>query len=359
MAQVLCAGGFGGAEAVACALAEALAAHGATSCLYALVEQRAAQAEALVERVQGLSVPARIIPVTRRFDPQAQAALRDALRSDRIQAAHAHAYKAAVYAGGRRRAHRALMTIHGFDQATWLGHGKHLAYTALGAAAVDRVLAVDRVTARRAARVTWRPIEVVPNATARPPAEAPARAQARAALARAHGVDPERPWIAWVGRLVPVKRPLAALAVARALPEAVVWIAGDGPLAQAVAQAAPVNAVRLGYVADLEPLYAAADVVLSTSASEGCPMTALEAMARGVPVVAPAVGGVPDVVQDGRTGLLAPPGDDDALAAHCRRLLADRLARARLGRAAADDARARFAPGPWAHRHLALYGGAG
>ncbi len=78
----------------------------------------------------------------------------------------------------------------------------------------------------------------------------------------------------------------------------------------------------LGLRTDVPRLLAAADIALLTSISEGIPLTLIEAMAAGLPVVASRVGGVPEVVVDGETGLLAPAGDDRALAELVFRLVA-------------------------------------
>jgi glycosyltransferase involved in cell wall biosynthesis len=92
------------------------------------------------------------------------------------------------------------------------------------------------------------------------------------------------------------------------------------------------EAVRfLGWRADLDRLYADLDVVVLTSRNEGSPVALIEAMAAGVPVVATAVGGVPDVVAHGISGLLAPMDDAAAVADHTVALLRDRARAAAMG----------------------------
>lgn len=106
---------------------------------------------------------------------------------------------------------------------------------------------------------------------------------------------------------------------------------------------------------DLLHLTAAADAVVLSSTHEGLPVTVVEAMAAGTPVVATAVGGIPEVVEDGRSGLLVPPGDPPALAGAIERILRDGDLRARI--AAGGAARVReFCPiEQIAERHEALY----
>lgn len=92
--------------------------------------------------------------------------------------------------------------------------------------------------------------------------------------------------------------------------------------------------VRLpGFRTDLDALIGAADVVVLPSLTEGLPNVALEASAAGVPVVATAVGGTPEVIADRETGLLVPPNDPAALAAKVGGLLRDQEARSRMGAA--------------------------
>jgi glycosyltransferase involved in cell wall biosynthesis len=98
-----------------------------------------------------------------------------------------------------------------------------------------------------------------------------------------------------------------------------------------------------GSPAALVPFYRAADAYLHAAKADTFPNTVLESLACGTPVVATAVGGIPEQVDEGETGLLAPGGDPAALAACVERLLDDEEARARMGRRAAEVARERYA----------------
>jgi glycosyltransferase involved in cell wall biosynthesis len=138
------------------------------------------------------------------------------------------------------------------------------------------------------------------------------------------------PEVVSVARLVPDKNPLALLEAfalaARERPEARLTLAGEGPL-RAVLEAraqAPDLAERVrfaGGCADVRPLLTQARVFALSSAREGSPNAVLEAMACGLPVAAPAVGGLPELVRHEETGLLAEPGDVQGLARHLGRLL--------------------------------------
>jgi glycosyltransferase involved in cell wall biosynthesis len=156
--------------------------------------------------------------------------------------------------------------------------------------------------------------------------------------------------VAYVGRLTRIKRPDRLAAVARAViaavPDAVFAICGDGELAAELSSAARDlgRSVRLlGWRADVEKVYAAADLVLLTSDNEGMPVSLIEAGLAGVPVVATNVGSVSEVVRDGSTGLLTRCDADD-LARSVIRLLRDDNLRHQMGRAAASWSRGQFGP---------------
>jgi glycosyltransferase involved in cell wall biosynthesis len=143
------------------------------------------------------------------------------------------------------------------------------------------------------------------------------------------------PVVVYVGRLTGIKRPDRLLdvarAVCRAVPDARFLVCGDGDLRESAAAEDLGDRLRLlGWRADVETVYAAADVVLLTSDNEGAPVSLIEAGLAGRPAVATRVGGVPDVIQDEITGLLAAP-DVQELADHTVRLLRDEGLRLRMG----------------------------
>jgi glycosyltransferase involved in cell wall biosynthesis len=114
-------------------------------------------------------------------------------------------------------------------------------------------------------------------------------------------------------------------------PHASMSVAGSGPELPALqalsAELGLANAVQfVGRVdnAQMASLYAKADLLLNASTVDNMPISILEALASGVPVVSTAAGGIPDLVEDGRTALLVPVGDHPALAAAALRLLGDR-----------------------------------
>jgi glycosyltransferase involved in cell wall biosynthesis len=111
----------------------------------------------------------------------------------------------------------------------------------------------------------------------------------------------------------------------------------------------------LGDRDDVPDLLGRSDVFVLSTLSEGMPISILEAMAAGLPVVASEVGGIPEIVVDGETGLLVPPGDADALAGALRRLLDDPELRRRLGAAGRARVEEHFDVARSRRAHLALY----
>jgi D-inositol-3-phosphate glycosyltransferase len=139
------------------------------------------------------------------------------------------------------------------------------------------------------------------------------------------------PLLLWVGRLQPWKGVDVALRALREIPQAYLMIVGDGEtradlerLAQELGLAERVRFLGALPRERLPSIYAAADLLLATSfASETFGIGLVEAQACGLPVVASRFGGFPEVIDEGRTGLLVPPRDPAALAAAVRSLIDD------------------------------------
>jgi glycosyltransferase involved in cell wall biosynthesis len=182
------------------------------------------------------------------------------------------------------------------------------------------------------------------------------------AAVQSAGGRPGRPRLLTVGRLQAPKDAVTlirALAALRERPfEAVV--VGDGPDRPAVEEEIRVlglePAVELaGDRDDVPDLLASADLFVLSSRSEGLPLSILEAMAAGLPVVASNVGGVPEAVVDGDTGLLVPPSDPQSLATAIGRLLDDPALRRRLGEAGRMRVAEHFDLAAVHQAHLDLY----
>jgi glycogen synthase len=262
-----------------------------------------------------------------------------------------------------------VVTLHSIEplrpwKADQLGTGYAVSSWAerLAVERADRVIAVSaqmRADILEHFRVDPDRVVVIHNGV---DAQAFARTERRDALAR-HGV--RLPYVLFVGRISEQKGIFTLLEAADALPEGVELVlcasSPDTPELQARLEAAVAGRPMIRWINAMLPveavvqLYSHAAAFVCPSVYEPFGLINLEAMACGTPVVASRVGGIPEVVVDGETGLLVEPGDPVALADALRRVLDDPARAARMGEAGRRRVEAHFSWDRIAERTLEVY----
>ncbi|MGB2875030.1 MAG: glycosyltransferase [Gaiellaceae bacterium] len=272
------------------------------------------------------------LPLVRRRPwrlPGAAVAVRHAVRASRPDVIHAYNPTMALAAGlvtRRGRRPRGLVNLQGVAEEEWPATVRLVRLSGLAPVACGPGVAAALE------QHGCTPMATVPNAVgpAPPPAD-------RAELQREWELSPGTRLVLAVGRLVEQKHHALAIRALADVPDATLVIAGQGPLRaelERVAVKAGVadRVVFAGLRPDARALMGAADAVVLPSRWEGLPLTALEALASGTPLVATDVRGVRELVVDGRDALLVPE-EPGPLAAALRRVLDDRELAARLAEA--------------------------
>jgi glycosyltransferase involved in cell wall biosynthesis len=319
---------------------------------------------AFVDRAESEGFHVHVVPLGGALDLRAIARLRRVLKRERVDVLHTHTHfslnvvgrLAARTAGVRVVSH---MHIENAFRPGRLARASQVALDDMTARLCHWIVAVSDAT--RDALV----------AQGYPPARTLTVHNGIEARDRARPVTlepkPPGPVLLQVGRLCDVKgqRELIASLPLLARDDVTLLIAGEdleagGEYRNALERQADGlglgDRVRfLGRRDDVPALLAAADVLVLPSSIEGLPLVVLEAMAAGVPVVATSVGGTPEAVVDGETGLLVPPGDVHALARALGELLGDPEQARRLGEAGRRRAREHFGADAAARRILGLY----
>jgi glycosyltransferase involved in cell wall biosynthesis len=331
--QLISSAGFYGAESMVVSLAEALSGLGHEVRLAAIRNLQNPNTE-VADRARAAGIPSEVISCAGRLDLRALVKLRALINRFAPAIVHTHGYKAdtcGLLSGARSRA-ALVATCHNWTNAT---------------TSLRRYAELDRLVLRRFDRVVCVSPEVQQLIV-----------QAGLAASRtcviSNGIDvcrfamaaptleraADTVMIGLVGRLVPEKGfDLALTAASEFLkrhPEAHVVLAGDGPARhelQTLASRVGLNdrVSFLGARADMPGVYRSLDVMVLPSLNEGMPMTVLEAMAAGVPVIATRVGALPDVIHHGENGLLFEPGDAQAFRDAIEHLLSHPGERTRIG----------------------------
>jgi glycosyltransferase involved in cell wall biosynthesis len=313
-------------------------------------------------RSQGFRVV--VVPLAERIDYRSFVRLLRALRAEQPDVLHTHVHfslntlgrVAGRLAGARVIAH---MHIENVFRRGGLSRRLQIAFDNTTARLCSAVVAVSESTGAALARQGYPRgrLVVVPNGVDPPTASAQ----------RPEGVPEHAPLLIEVARLAPVKgqRELIEALARLQRSDAVAMLVGQDFEAggayrrelesRAAALGVAERVVFAGYRDDVPALLAASDVFVLPSRIEGLPLTVLEAMAAGKPVVATRVGGTPEAVVDGETGLLVPPGDIDALAHALDALLGDPVGARVLGEAGRRRAERTFSAAVMSGRVLSLY----
>jgi L-malate glycosyltransferase len=311
-------------------------------------------------RLRAVGVQVHILPESTMSFPQIVKQAARLLRGVRVDVLHSHRYKEHYLAAllSLWTGARLVATVHGLPEParrrrTWYSVQTGLTFQILRSR-FDVVTAVSASMNRALVDVyRLRPdrVQTVVNGIPMPDE-----------VMRANHGEPLH--VGSVGRLVAVKRfelfLEAAALVLRSFPDTRFSILGDGPDREMLLARA--RALHLGDafrivdpVADPRPYYQSLNVYMNTSQSEGLPLSVLEAMASGIPVVAAAVGGIPEIVTHGVQGLLVDSSRADDFARHCGELLGNRPLREQFAAQCRARVEAEFSADVMARRYTELY----
>jgi glycosyltransferase involved in cell wall biosynthesis len=315
-----------------------------------------------VERARAAGYRVLRADVSRLHRPAGLAALARLVRRERVDLLHTHTLAAANAMGriaGRLGGAKVVTHLH-IENSFRRSTAPLLRRVDNATARLSSALVAVSDDTRRAYRRQGYPdrIEVVYNGIE---LDGTATRGVRAEL----GIPPDVPLVGEIGRLCDVKGQRELIEALAQVPDAYAVLVGgdleqDGAYQRGLEQTAERVGVRdrivfAGVRDDAQAILAELDVLALPSWTEGLPLVVLEAMAQRRAVVATPVGGTPEVVVDGETGLLVPARDPDSLATALRGLLSDAGLRARMGEAGFARVRDRFSAEAMTSRMLAIY----
>jgi len=359
--QIISSGGLYGAEQVVLNLARHFPQMGHESQI-AVFENLHAPNTHVAEAAAAFHLPAQLVPCRGRFDWDAVARLRSLMESYHPDVVHMHGYKADLYgyAAVDRLQTAKVSTCHG-----WVHNTLPLrAYAMMDRWALrrlDLVVAVSTEIAERLRRAGLPPdktrvidngIEVADLQTDIP------------TLRRDLGLDSKCILVGAIGRLSPEKGFDVLLAAARIVvqqhPEVKFVVVGDGPERKKLEELTREYGLQgklfwAGRRDDMPGVYASLDIEVQPSLNEGLPMTILEGLAAGKPIVATRVGAVETVISNEKTGLLVNLGRVNEIANAVARLIQDASLRTRLGQAGRACVEKNFSATVMTQKYLLAY----
>ena len=265
---------------------------------------------------------------------------RSFFRSRSPEIIHAHLLWAGLAVSLMKGPHKFIWHEH--DTLQWMGFGHRLCHRRVIEKA-DKVVAVSRAVGSelsQAHKHLRNRLIVVPNSLSHASQAFPSgrsSADVRKTLEIPSGV----PIVGWVGRMEEPKKGLsvlldAAKGILSTFPDTHFIFVGDGPARQTLQQKLSLHPWRsqfhfVGTQREVGAYFELFDVLAVPSLWEGFGLVTLEAMCAGKPVVASNVGGIPEVVEDGETGYLVPPGDPHALSLALKRVLQEKEVASKMG----------------------------
>jgi sugar transferase (PEP-CTERM/EpsH1 system associated) len=278
--------------------------------------------------------------------------LKRIFRDFRPDVVHTHQIGGLFYAGSAARRASVPVIVHtehgkenyaGSLRRRWLGRlsGRYAARVFCLSEDLAKTLRQNRI-------VPAHKIVVIPNGIDTSRFQACGRGPA---LRQALGIPARSPVVGTVARLTEIKRQDVLIRgfakLAAKMPETHLLVVGAGPLMDSLRCLAADLELQsrvhfIGHQAEPEPHYEVMDVFALTSRSEGMPQTIMEAFAAGVPVVASRVGGIPEMVEDDRSGLLFTAGDEEGLAHALGKVLRNPELARRLREAARERVEEKF-----------------
>lgn len=374
VAHLSFSGAFGGREKVAFSLVQALGTNIHVK-LYLIREERAKkeQLNELMTHLSRYEISVRVIRTASLFSFNTLRKLHDYLCEDHIQILHCHCHKSLAYAllirSFCRKKIITTVTLHGlkipFNHTYLIHHLSHL----LGIFCSDGVIGCSKeiVSPLKRIPILRNKVTVIQNNLVISEKSQQNRQILRQDFINAHNIPKEKClWVGNASRLTPQKNIFLYLDVIHSAKsllsrnDVVFLLAGDGELKHAILQRAKDLHIEdlfcyVGFLTDIEQFYSMLDLFVLTSDWEGTPMVLLEAMDKGVPVVASNVGGVADVVGHGITGYMYPANDIRACRDAILDLIENKSLRERMGLASKERICAEFTEEKWVAAHKKHY----
>ena len=315
--------GLYGAEKVILSLLEEL--RNSEYCgILGCIRERDTEIPSIAIEAQRIGIPIVYFTMRRGFSPFGIHHISKYVRDNNIRLVHSHGYKPNIFLGVvPNRKYKILATVHGWAKEYAGVRGK--VYELLDAHSLkrfDSIVSVSKAVSEdlRIRGINEKKITLIYNGIK---ISKYRQTYDISEIRNKYGVDDKAFMIGAVGRLTPVKGYTylieAMSLVIKEITNCHLFIAGEGPsrdhLESQIEKSNLQNRVKLlGYVNDIDLFLAAIDLFVMPSLTEGLPISLLEAMAASKPVLASAVGGMPEVIENTDVGVLVPPADPSALA---------------------------------------------